>query len=235
MSRPSILIVGLIAACGPALPDHTAVEGTVAGISFRGPSALYSVEREWFGLWGSLVGVTILISDDQDACRHLDQREDGVALRATNDRERPTLLLTMSPSGSQTLGKGLSAKQQPGGGSLTRICPSNSSSGCTDARRNITTPEIGEAEIYLLDDPEQENSRPTSIGAFELTFAGNETFKGQFVATPCRGVRYANRGCAQAPGGLGVALGGLVLARLRRAKQATNARHSQGLRTQSPV
>jgi hypothetical protein len=173
-------------ACGAPAPTATTVEGSVNGVSFADPHALYLKHAAQ-----DLVDqnrVFVLVSDDADACQALGpvglMGRSGIT--GPGNRRAPSLWLDIPDRslfvGRQTeVGHGLSSDFDP----------------ATDAGLSARTEPAQSGFAWLDRADALTDKRPEAAGSFDLSFDGG-SLRGTFRATPCTQLA---PGCAAAGAG----------------------------------
>ena len=208
LRRFALAALVLTAASCNGGPGDTSAAGSVTGVSFVKPTAIFNTKS----IPVLRDQLAVVISDDPDACAHL--QFDG-------DNERPYLLL---PDGSHEpslwmrmtdhstvltdlrgIGEDLHASFDPG-------APVGAPCGVSACESTWISADRGTADINSSADPGQADS--TARGDYALNFSGDQ-ISGDFDAKPCGNLKVS--GCTVAGGALapGLALLGLALLKRR--------------------
>ncbi|MHB8872465.1 MAG: hypothetical protein ACYC8T_02145 [Myxococcaceae bacterium] len=201
--KPIPLMLALAAAClgcGAPPPSSTEVAGSVSGIAFEAPSAVY-MKRDARDAFDS-ARVFVLISDEPAACERLTPVGIGRSgVRGAAGQRVPSLWLEMPDraclSGSEhELNRGLASDFDPAtdAGMQARAIPASS----------------GTARLDLADDFSTRGAQ--AAGSFEVAFEDG-SFQGTFRARPCGQLQ---PGCSAAGGGLALFAALPLLLALRR-------------------
>jgi uncharacterized protein (TIGR03382 family) len=175
-------------ACGRPPPTTTSLTGSVGGIEFRHPYAIYGKDPTSAGFLGGRA--FILFSSDENACDHLTStglftRSGISAGGAKHPPDRiPSLSLQLpepaSWGGRSTIGEGMAAT--------------------FDLEGALTPASLGEITVDHFDDPA--TSGGNTAGTFNVGFTSasvSGAFTGSFSATPCTSLY---PGCSSAGAGL---------------------------------
>ncbi len=212
MKRSLLVAVCLaaLAACGKA-PEETTAEGSVAGISFSAPYAIYNHDSKML----LRDQISVLISDDPNACEHLEY--DGESTRPflalPDGSHAPSLWMDMLDhndvmSSMRGVGEDLTASFDPG-------APASSECGTAACQAAWLSAKKGSANLLSTNDPKDSNA--AARGDFHLVFADGSQLSGTFSASPCTELRAKGCGCdAGAAGVAAPAFALLVLAAFRR-------------------